>query len=94
MTPTATFWSPAEAAWVQVLERTRLFGRDLARVQVLGTNRVITLALDGLQPDRPVDLAAFAAVAAGAPIWRALASDLLLSPLMGVHLELANAVQN
>lgn len=82
MERSATFWSPAHAAWVEVLEHTRLFGRDLARVQIVGTDQVVTLALDGLKPDRPLDLPAFGAIAAGARIWRALAADLLLSPLL------------
>jgi superfamily II DNA or RNA helicase len=69
-------------AWVQVLEQTRLFGRDLARVQVLGTDQIHTVALDGLSAQRPVDLAEFSAVAAASRIWRALASDLLLAPLL------------
>lgn len=79
---TALLWHPPQGAWVQVLEQTRLFGRDLARVQVVGTDQVQTVALDSLQRERPLDLQAFAAVAAGARLWRALASDLLLAPLL------------
>lgn len=77
-----TLWSPPLRAWVQVLEQTRLFGRDLVRVQVLGTDQIHTVALEGLSTQRPMDLAEFAAVAAGSRIWRALASDLLLAPLL------------
>lgn len=75
-------WCPSERAWVRVLERSRLFGRELARVQVVGTDHVCTVVAASLCDQRPFNLDDFAAVAAGARVWRALSGDLLLAPLL------------
>ena len=75
-------WSPTQGAWVRVLSERQLFGRALAEVQVLGTDRVATVTAASLLPERPVDRDAILAVAAAARLWKALGADLLLAPLL------------
>lgn len=81
-TTTERFWCPAVSAWVRLVERRTLFGRDVARVVVEGGQSVHTVPFDLLQPDRPFDLHAALATVAGARLWSALGSDLFLSPLV------------
>lgn len=79
---TERLWCPAVNAWVRLVERRTLFGRDVARVAVEGGQSVHTVPFDLLQPDRPFDLDAALATVAGARLWSALGSDLFLSPLV------------
>ena len=79
---TERFWCPAVHAWVRLVERRTLFGRDVARVVVEGGQSVHTVPFDLLRPDHPFDLATALATVAGARVWSALGSDLFLSPLV------------
>ena len=76
------------SVWVQVLDERRLFGRDVARIRVLGDDRVLTVAAAGLTAERPASLNDVLATLATARVWQALGSDLLLAPLLSKVLPL------
>lgn len=82
------FWSASFGVWVRVLEQRTLFGRQVAKVMVEGTNAVHSVPADSLQPNRPFDLSAALSTVAGARIWAALGSDLFLAPLVSKVLPL------
>lgn len=84
----ARLWCPHLNAWVQVIERRCLFGREVAKVVPEGGGNVSTVPADALLPDRPLDLPAAFATVAGARIWQALGSDLFLAPLVSRVLPL------
>jgi len=81
-------WSPTLRGWVQVLEAKRLFGRDVVKVLVEGSNKIQSVAALSLEEARAFDLDDALSVAAGARIWSALGSDLFLSPLVSKVLPL------
>jgi SNF2 family DNA or RNA helicase len=81
-------WSPAIGAWVQVLEAKKLFGRDVVKVLVEGSNQIQSVAANSLEKARAFDLDAALSVTAGARIWSALGSDLFLAPLVSKVLPL------
>lgn len=81
-------WSPALRAWVQVLEAKKLFGRDVVKVLVEGSNQIQTVAATSLEQARAFDLDDALSVTAGARIWSALGSDLFLAPLVSKVLPL------
>ena len=81
-------WSPHLGAWVQVLEAKKLFGRNVVKVIVEGSNQIHSVSTESLQASRAFDLGAALAVIAGARIWSALGSDLFLSPLVSKALPL------
>lgn len=75
-------WCPESQSWVRVLERRRLFGKDVAKVIAEGSTQAFTVSADLLLPTRDFELADAMSVVAGARIWSALGSDLFLSPLV------------
>jgi superfamily II DNA or RNA helicase len=81
-------WSPALRAWVQVLEAKQLFGRDVVKVLVEGSNQIKSVAATSLESARSFDLGDALSVTAGARIWSALGSDLFLAPLVSKVLPL------
>lgn len=75
-------WCPEAQSWVTVLERRKLFGKDVAKVIAEGSNQAFTVSADLLLPTRDFALHDALSVIAGARIWNALGSDLFLSPLI------------
>jgi superfamily II DNA or RNA helicase len=86
--PYARYWCPSLRSWVRVLEERTLFGKQVARVMLEGSNSVHTVPLDILQPEHAFDLASALSTVAGARIWSALGSDLFLAPLVSQVLPL------
>jgi superfamily II DNA or RNA helicase len=79
--PEERLWCPSLRAWVRVLERRELFGRAVAKV-VTEDDVVRTVAADTLCASRPFETGEMLSVVAGARIWHALGSDLLLAPVV------------
>lgn len=75
-------WCPESQCWVRVLERRRLFGKDVAKVIAEGGDHAFTVSADILLPTRNFELTDALSVVAGARIWSALGSDLFLAPLV------------
>ncbi len=71
-----------------MLEAKRLFGRDVVKVLVDGSNQIQTVAANSLEQARAFDLDDALSVTAGARIWSALGSDLFLAPLVSKVLPL------
>ena len=82
------YWYPRGGVWVRVLECKQLFGRDMAKVLVEGSDQVLTVSTDVLQDKPQVTLQDILSTVAGARIWHALSSDFFLAPLVSKVLPL------
>jgi superfamily II DNA or RNA helicase len=85
---TDTLWLPKLMSWVTILERRKLFGRDIAMIAPVGSTAIVSVPFDSLFASRPFDLPAAMSTVAGARLWNALGSDLFLAPLVSRVLPL------
>ena len=81
-------WCRPLNAWVKVVDRRTLLGRQIAKVSPDGENTVHTVPAESLCASCPFDLPAALSTVAGARLWNALGSDLFLAPLVSRVLPL------